>query len=436
MIKLNSSTSEAILLLDNQCIERLQCFDQLIIAFSGGLDSTVLLSFLASHPPLHSRILVVHINHGISLNALDWQRHCANVCQDLALPFIAETVQFNRSANIEEEARKARYAVFSRLMNKKSCLLLGHHMDDQAETVLLQLFRGAGVDGLVGISEWDNFAVGTIARPLLRHSRDELLHYAQTKELAWIEDESNHDSRFSRNYLRNEVMPLLRKKWPGVVGNISRTAINCQQAKKNLYGLALHDCSELEHVSPCLLIEPLKLLSKERMINVLRVWLKKNDIKLPTAAIMNRVVDELLWASIDATPLIAWNEVCLRRYQGRIYLDKKNAGQLPELLLWSNFPQTLMVGEGINLLATKATQGLVIPDGVKISIRFRRGGEKIVLHQQTKSLKKLFQEWQVPVWQRERIPLLYLDEQLAAVIGYAVSDAFYGSSDSAWIINF
>jgi tRNA(Ile)-lysidine synthase len=170
-------------LLNSQWIERLQQFDQLIVGFSGGLDSTVLLHCIASHAALNSRLLAVHINHGISPNALHWQRHCEDFCHDLNIPFITEEVEFNRSSNIEEEARVARFTVFSRLLNKERCLLLGQHLDDQAETVLLQLFRGAGIDGLVGIQEYSSFSSGIMARPFLTHARAQLHHYALTQKL-------------------------------------------------------------------------------------------------------------------------------------------------------------------------------------------------------------------------------------------------------------
>lgn len=310
-------------LLTHQWLERLQRYDRLLVAYSGGLDSSVLLSCLASYPSIHPRLLAVHINHGISSNAMLWQKHCEQFCHQLNIPFFIEAVKFNRNSNIEEGARDARYAVFSRLTNKNTCLLLGHHLNDQAETVLLQLFRGTGIDGLSGMKDFDRFSTGVIARPFLEHSRTHLHHYALIKKLEWIDDESNKESQFARNYLRNEIMPLLQNKWPGVVNNVARTAIHCQQAKNNLYQLALQDCKELEEASSSLALEPLKNLSEERIINILRVWLKNNKSKLPSTINTQRIIKELLEAKIDAKPLIQWGDICIRRYQGRIYLEKK-----------------------------------------------------------------------------------------------------------------
>jgi tRNA(Ile)-lysidine synthase len=423
-------------LLSEEWINRLQGFKQLIVGFSGGLDSTVLLHLLASYPSLHPRILAVHVNHGISANALDWQNHCALVCLNLNISLITEKIDFDRSSNIEEEARNARFAVFSKVVTEDSCLLLGHHLDDQAETVLLHLFRGAGVDGLAGIKEYTPFDKGILARPLLQFPRAQLLDYARTKGLCWIEDESNTDASYSRNYLRHQIFPLLIKKWPGVVGNLSRTAAHCQQAQTNLYELALQDCNELHTAGSCLSISSLKSLDEGRIINVLRTWLRKNIIQLPPTTIFKRLVHEVLWASSDAEPVVSWNDVSIRCYKNSLYIVQKTAGQLPKELKWKHFPKPLVLAEGYTLFVTTANAGLLIPNHAELSIKFREGGEQIVLHQQTKQLKKLFQEWQIPPWLRNSIPILYINGQLAAVIGYAVSDLFYTDNAPSFIINF
>ncbi|KTD44726.1 tRNA lysidine(34) synthetase TilS [Legionella parisiensis] len=466
-------------LLSTEWFSRLSHFNRLIIGFSGGLDSTVLLHVLASHPTLLTRLIAVHVNHGISANASCWQLHCQQFCQNLGIPLITQGVQFDRSANIEEGARIARYAVFSSLLAEEDCLLLGHHLNDQAETVLLQLFRGSGVDGLAAMPDFGQLALGKIARPFLTHSREELEHYAAFHQLSWIEDESNEDIGYSRNYLRQQIMPLLKRKWPGVIGNIARTALHCQQAKRNLDMLAAQDMASEENLEKLtgnsLLITPLKALGRDRIANVLRVWLKNNKIQLPSTVTFWRLIDEVIFASPDAVPLVSWGEVTVRRYQKHLYLDNRNANNLTSYIRplsklaakrdilgdsecrtaaytkshedqstistkqicsavefhkrsieWSAFPLPLVIpNSSINLLAKKDNQGLVIPAGAKIFVQFRQGGEEFFLHGQTKRLKKLFQEWGVPPWLRERIPLIYFNDKLAAVVGYAMSDLFF-----------
>jgi tRNA(Ile)-lysidine synthase len=417
--------------LNPEWIARLSEFTQLIVGFSGGLDSTVLVHVLASYPSLRNKLTAVHINHGISSNSLSWQNYCEQFCLKAGINFVSQPIHFDRSANIEDGARIARYKVFSSLLTEQDCLILGHHRDDQAETVLLQLFRGAGIDGLAAMMEVGTLGKGTIARPLLSYSRQQLELYAASHELQWIEDESNQDSKYSRNYVRHEIMPLLAAKWPGVVANIARTATHCQQAKVNLEELAVQDSPALLAPDTRLFIEPLKALSFERITNVLRSWLKKNQIQLPSTLTFQRLIHEGILASQDAVPMVAWGDIQVRRYQGYLYLDRKDVIKWPSSLEWANFPCPLVLNEyNLHLFAKKANQGLMIPQHAKILIKFRQGGEQFYWHGQNKELKKLFQEWGIPPWQRKKIPLIYLNDQLAAVVGYAVSDLFFSADSS------
>jgi tRNA(Ile)-lysidine synthase len=415
-------------------------FKKLIIGFSGGLDSTVLLHAIHSIPSLAHKIFAVHVNHGISSNAFVWQTHCQKFCEHLGVSLDVHSVQV-KGANVEEKARNARYAVFSSLMHVEDCLLLGHHVDDQAETLLLQLFRGSGIDGLAAMSHLSEFEQSTIARPFLCHSREQLAQYAAAHQLTWVEDESNQDIKYSRNYLRQQIMPLLKNRWPQVVLNIARTTIHCQQAKRNLEMLAEQDWGFNKNSDGFgknhLHIQHIKELSRDRITNILRFWLKNNKIKCPSTVTFERLLDELIFACSDATPEVSWGNISIRRYQAYLYLEEKEEKKSILGVEWSNFPLSLNIKEIGNILyATKAKQGLVIPPNVKIMIRWREGGETIFLHGQSKRLKKLFQEWKIPPWLRERIPLIYFNDTLAAVAGYAISDLFFSeNSVDAWVLN-
>jgi tRNA(Ile)-lysidine synthase len=413
-------------MLHSNWLSRFAQFKQLIVAYSGGLDSTVLLHLLTSVPHLRTKILAVHVHHGLSTNATSWQAHCAQWCQQLNIAFHTESVTFDRTANVEERARKARYAVFSSLVKEKDCLLLGHHQDDQAETVLLQLFRGAGVDGLAAMPEQSAFGLGILARPLLSYSRAQLEHYALQHQLTWIEDESNQDIAYSRNYLRQQIMPMVLAKWPGAVGNISRTATHCQQAKSNLDALATMDYQQFDLTKEVLELEPLCSLNFERITNVLRVWLKNNQVSLPTTATFHRLIHEMISARTDAAPEVSWGDIIVRRFQNRLYLTQKSTVDLPSTIDWSQFPRALVLNEtGLQLSAQQSTSGLVIPLDAKVVVKFRQGGEVFFFHGQHKHLKKLFQEWNVPPWVRDQTPLIYINNVLAMVVGYAISDLFF-----------
>lgn len=413
----------------------LASYKTLFVGFSGGLDSTVLLHALTSHLPLKTKLQAIHIHHGLSVNATAWQEHCQQYCDSLTIPFITREVQVNAYANIEENARIARYKIFTSLLAENDCLLLGHHADDLAETVLLQLFRGAGIDGMAAMAPLSKLAKGALARPFLHYSRKKLEAYAHHYQLSWIDDESNQSNAFSRNYLRQQIMPLLREKWPGVVGNLVRSAMHCQQAKSNLEALAELDCGELCIQKEQLSLLPLMTLSHARLTNVLRTWFRRNGVRNPPANFLQRLIDEVILGRNDASAIVEWDDIAVRRYQQSLYLLKEQKSYRGACIEWSAFPKPLQLDkDGLYFLSANPLSsnraGLCIPSSCRIQVRFRQGGELFYWHAQTKKLKNLFQQWQIPPWQRDRIPLLYINEELAAVVGFAVSDHYY-AKDSA-----
>lgn len=416
-------------------VERLSRFNRLYVGFSGGLDSSVLLASMAAIPSLKEKITAVHINHQISPNASAWQAHCQAVAKHYNLDFYTQTVTFDKKANIEEAARKARYAVFSSLIQRGDALILGHHLDDQAETLLLHLVRGAGIEGLAGMPVEKPFAAGYLLRPFLDKSRAELESYAKSQGLRWIEDESNLNADYSRNYLRQELIPQLRARWPGVVQTIARTASHCQEALVNLDALAHNDCPALKNPTQTLALEGLMQLPRPQLANILRSWLRLNNIKLPSTSTFNRLLSELIEAPEDALPCVSWGKIVVRRYQHSLYLDALTSWSRRDHYSWSSFPDDLCLDDkGAVIQASQAEKGAKIPANAKIELRFRQGGEKIVLHGQHKELKKLFQDWKIPPWLRDDIPLIYVNDQLAVIVGYAVSDLFYAESGWRFIL--
>lgn len=419
-------------LLNAEWLERLAGFNRLFVGFSGGLDSSLLLAILAAVPALKKKITAVHINHGLSPHAMAWQTHCEVISNRLEVDFYSRSLSFDSSSNIEESAREARYQVFASLIKTGDALVLGHHLDDQAETLLLHLFRGAGIDGLAAMPADKAFARGRLLRPLLEKSRIDLEESAKKLGLIWIEDESNQNRDFSRNYLRHELIPQLRSRWPGVVKTIARTASHCQDAVINLEQLALMDCPALNNPSMTLDLNAIENLPKPRLTNVLRFWLRSNQLKLPSTQTFKRIISELVEASEDACPQIEWGSLILRRYQQRLYLERSNQSWVYySSYAWTDFPSPLVLCDGdVSIHASYPAKGAAIPANAKIDLRFRQGGETMVLRGQHKQLKKLFQDWKIPPWQRSKIPLLYVNDQLAVIIGYAVSDDFY--SESGW----
>ncbi|HBI21942.1 MAG TPA: tRNA lysidine(34) synthetase TilS [Legionella sp.] len=416
-------------LLASDWLQRLAGYRTLWVGLSGGLDSVVLLHQLAHQPDLTGRVRAVHIHHGLSLYADAWLHHCQSLCIALGVPLMVRHVEFDRRANIEANARHARFDAFAALMTGGDGLLLAHHADDQAETVLLQLFRGAGVDGMAAMPAVKPFGGGDVVRPFLMHTRHTLEAYARRHQLTWVEDDSNQDIAFSRNYLRHQIMPLLQEKWPGVVANLVRTAQHCQQAKDNLAVLASLDCArngEQQALSadtlPLALIQP---LDPARAANVLRSWLMNNSVRMPSTQTFNRLMTEVVLARNDARACVEWDRMAVRRYQQMLYLVRGASRGLANEV-WSSFPECIDVGtRGDSLCASIAVAGLYVPNGSQVEVRFRQGGELFSWRGQTKSLKQLFQQWCVPPWQRCDVPLIYIDGHLAQVVGFAVSDIHY-----------
>ncbi|WP_133139183.1 tRNA lysidine(34) synthetase TilS [Legionella genomosp. 1] len=402
----------------------LESFDKLYAGFSGGLDSTVLLYALAKIPQLKAKLTAVHVHHGLSPNADTWKLHCEQFCRRHDIPLIVNHVHLNNSSNIEKTAREKRYELFSALSESKTCLLLGHHRDDQAETLLLQLFRGAGIEGLSAMPAWRSLGKGLLFRPLLDYTRAQIERYAINHKLSWVDDESNQETHFSRNYLRHSLLPLIRERWPGVDDNLVRTARHCQHAQDLLDQLALSDCPKLNKPSQVLDCADLLCLNSERLNNIIRYWLRQNQVLMPDALTFNRIGSELLFSRDDATPIVSWGEVALRRYRKALYLMINKPTEKLSGLPWDNFPEPLVI-DSISIAAEPFNSGVRVLEGDVIEIRFRQGGERVKIHGQSKTLKKLFQEWGIPQWQRDRIPLMYINQELAMVVGYAVSDSFF-----------
>ena len=416
-------------LLNEEWCKKLLTFERLWLGLSGGLDSCVLLHNLATIPQLKSKLTAIHVNHGLSAYAQDWQKLVEKICHELHIPLIAEKVDFNRQSNIEAGARKARYALFHTFVEAHDALLLAHHQNDQAETLLLHLCRGTGIDGLSAMVPRQPSGKGILLRPLLHHTREQLEEYAHRHQLLWVNDESNEDTRFNRNFLRQQVIPLLQQKWPALINHLAHTANHCAEAQCNLTELAWIDCAALKTPSKVLFLPVIANLSDSRLINVLRVFLKNNGLRLPSRAIVSQIIFELIKAKKEANPSIQWGQHCIRRFGDNLYLLAVQSEDKAQEMQWTNFPKPLHLGLGKGVLqAYKNNLGMIIPENSLIEVRYRQGGETIVLKGQTKSVKKLMQEWQIPPWLRASMPFIYINNQLAAIVNYAISDEFYSST--------
>jgi tRNA(Ile)-lysidine synthase len=397
-----------------------------LVAFSGGIDSSVLLHALASSADTHRvPIVAIHINHGMHEDAPDWEAHCRRVASGLDVPFQSQVVIIDDKSGLGQEAtaRQARYDAFRDIVEEGDWLLSAHHEDDQAETLLMNLMRGSGLAGLAGIGAVQPFARGTLARPLLGVSGDAMKAYAEQQHLRWIDDPSNLDTRFDRNFLRQEIIPSLAERWPGVAQRLARSAELAAEASDLLNDLAELDLANVTTGTKAakLAIEGLRSLSEKRQRNLLRYAVKRSGLPPPPATRLLQITRELIPAREDAQPLVGWPGAEVRRYRDYLYLladlpDEGLAG-VSTLRADGNW---LNLGKGRGqLLLEPGVDGGIDAAAVEggLSLRFRQGGEEFcpVGRHRTHKLKKLLQEDGVVPWMRQQIPLLYSGDILVAV---------------------
>lgn len=410
------------------------------LALSGGLDSVVLLHlFNAFAKEKILNFTAVYIHHGWSVHASEWQAFCQQICQQWQVPFQSHTV--NAAAlsgeSREEKARQARYAALGNLLAPGDCVLTAHHQNDQAETLLLQLFRGAGVKGLAAIPALQTFAKGILYRPLLSYTRPLLAAYAKTHDLKWVEDDSNKDLTLQRNYIRHHLLPPIEHAWSGAVTTLSRSARLCAEADELLSELASLDWQQVaDSHSQTLVISKLKQLSPVRQRNLLRYWLQMLKFRLPSERKLIQLQEEVIHAKSDARPLLTWTGGEIRRYRDHLHAMSPLAKASVTTLhcTWNLHEQLPLLPLGITLSAKLVKgQGLYIANAQPplVDVRFRQGGEKIALPKRSghHTLKKLFQEWNIPPWQRDKIPLIYIKNELVCIVGYAIHANFLANTE-------
>jgi tRNA(Ile)-lysidine synthase len=414
----------------------------ILLAFSGGLDSTVLLHLLhLLHRDglLQGTLGAIHVHHGLQPLADSWLKHCEQISKQLSIPLLHKPVDASRLAQElgpEAAARKARYAAFEAALPAGGLLLQAHHVDDQAETILLHMLRGSGPKGLSGIPQRRQLGKGELVRPLLSCSRRQLHEHAIEHGLSWVEDPSNENLRFERNYLRHAIIPGLSSKWPAASENLARSAALCSDAQRLIDTLAAIDLQQVQgKQANQLCLDKLQTLSPERQRNVLHYWsclcCKSLDVQEPPYKVLVEVVSSLISARPDSCPVVSWGAAGFRmefhRHYQTLYLLQQQPVELPESLDW-NLEAPLRLPGSLGTLEfvpgnTQNRKKCVVQ--AQVTVRFRTGGETIKLPgRPTRTLKNLMQESRVPVWQRKHIPLVYGNGQLLAVAGICLGEAW------------
>lgn len=386
------------------------------VAFSGGLDSSVLLHALSRLASLHElpALIAHHVHHGLQAAADSWPAYCQDFCAARAISLQVSYVQVDSAASLERAAREARYAALSAVLADGEVLLTGQHRNDQVETLLFRLVRGAGVRGLAAMPVMRDLGRGQLVRPLLGFDRVQLEAYARDQGLQWLEDPSNSDLHFARNYLRHEVVPVLQRQWPQASVNIARAAAHMAQAQSLLDEVAQQDLQLCRTEPPCswlplpsLALAPLLSLSEQRQVNALRYWLYPY-VPMP---------DTEHWAGwralrdakLDAQPVWRLGRWSMHRAEGRLWLAPRAWQQQPLEMAVVDAGRVQLPNNGCVDLPHLSSDAVW-------RLGYRLGGEVMQLPGRgRRDLKRLLNEAKVPGFVRSRLPLLYRDEQLIAV---------------------
>ncbi len=362
---------------------------------------------------------------------------CADFCNSRKIPFRSERLnQFNPSTRVpEHKARIARYSWLNRLIAEGDLLLTGHHKNDQAETLMLNLMRGSGARGLSGIQEATPFGGGTLVRPMLRYTKEQILEYAANHELSYIHDPANDDLRYDRNYLRHLVLPAMQERWGAAIENISRSAENLSDSRLLLDELAEIDIASCSTIGSAFLsigyqlkLIELRKLHRARQINLIRFWIRNHSIPEPG----RQTLDNFLKTAVDGNADYSemdWGGYKLYLFQSIFYLTPNLSLKPREgKIIWNMKEPLVLEHEGIRLVPTPVVgRGIDVNQlSLPVSVRFRKGGERFRMpgRQHSSKLKKLLQAHSIPPWERKILPLIYNEEELVAVVPWQVSDNY------------
>lgn len=397
-----------------------------LVGLSGGVDSVVLLHLFSR---LKVKVRAIYIHHGLSINADHWAVFGEQYCKRLNIPFDLQKVTVDRTKGIENGARQARYQAVSQYIQPNEVFVTAHHLDDQAETFLLALKRGSGVKGLSAMQVVGHLQNVTIFRPLLTFTKAELLAYAKQHQLNWVEDESNMDSRYDRNFLRNEILPQFNHRWQQFSQMVAKSAQHCAEQQALIEELLCDELSQRMVTQQQLMIAGFSDFSLLKQQQLIRLWLEKNGVLMPTQAQLQAVISELIFAKPDKTPQVRVGGKLIRRYQKAIYLTD----EMPEIAsieqqlepqstvaLPHSLGEVIRHQQQIIFKKNEKINRLCLPQELTdetVIIKIGQSGKvKLYGKAHREEMKKIWQQNSVPVWERAFIPLIFWRDELVAVI--------------------
>lgn len=411
-----------------------------LIAFSGGLDSTVLthhfMRELKHYPEIE--LQAIHVHHGLQSQANNWVKHCQSMCLQWQLPLHIAYVdaQPQPGESPEAAARTARYQALNQHIDDRTVLVTGHHQNDQAETVLLQLLRGAGSKGLRGMPEWKVLQRGWHYRPLLHYSRQQLVDLATAWQLTWIEDPSNDNRQYARNALRHEILPSIARYWPGYDKTLTRSATLLAQSEQLLQQFAYEQLQQLGATQQQLPLKTLLTLGLDRQALLVRHWLALSQHPMPSAAKLKQFLIDLAQARPERHPRLDWATLSLYRYRHNLCWKHITAPNTNTT--WPHFPQPLLLNSQHHVTAQPTTGGLRNLSTAEIqslTVRYWHQGGRFHPHDRhhSQTIKKLLQAWHIPMELRRQIPFVYCGTTLIAIVGFGIAKDWY-SEGLGWHI--
>jgi tRNA(Ile)-lysidine synthase len=404
-----------------ESLQRLPTPARYWVGFSGGADSTALLQALyENREQLAAPVHALHFHHGLQDAASEWQEHCAEFCRERAIPYqgIALDIAGDGRSNLEEESRNARYRAVGQLLEKEEMYLTAHHAEDQSETLFLNLMRGSGIEGLAGIPELRTLDQGWVARPLLDIRRSDLTGFLEQRGIEWLEDPSNEDPAFDRNFLRQELFPLLEQRWPGVAKRLSRTARNARATSNAMAMFIENQSGDLLRDRIKMPVVKLLELSAEMQPLILRQWLRRHEVPMLPEVRLREFLAQLSNAQLDNHAEVQWEDWMIKHHRHDLWLHRsKSILACPEREWSGSMQLDLGPDSGSLVLSGSATE---IPAGWRVAPR--RSGARIRPIEQgpSRKLKHFFQSASIPPWLRDGVPVLYWDDEPVALGDWVV----------------
>ena len=394
-------------------------YDEFLIAYSGGCDSTALLYF-ANKTARKNKINIraIHVNHNLNKESKKWENHCKEFCKGINVELYIENINIilKPGDSIEEKAREERYLSIYSQMGKKTLMMTAHHGDDQAETFLYQLFRGSGAKGLSSMPRIKKIKKGFHFRPFLAFNKKTLEDFVAFKSLSYVEDLSNNNTDFSRNFIRKEILPNIKRKWPSCASTISRSAQNLSELFKLNEDLAMIDIQKFLVKNICKLSISVRGLDKYRCNNVIRYWISKNNYRMPSSEQMNSIYSNVINAGKDKVPFFLCSEYEIRRHNDYIEIMLPLKKHDPSIIYkWKYMENLIITNLSLNLSWNDLEKRFGRKIAYDVEVRFSKSGENIKLYNSKKSLKDYMREINMPPWKRDRTPLIYIDKELRVI---------------------